>query len=168
MFLIIGLGNPGGKYKDTRHNAGAMAIDELKLLNPENVILAKPDSFMNESGKAVKKLVKTHNLTPANLIIIHDDIDLPLGIIRIAKNRGAAGHKGVESIINGLETNDFIRIRIGIQPKSGKPKNPETFVLQKFNKQEEKTLKEVFQKTVEAAETILKKGLEIAMNEFNK
>jgi PTH1 family peptidyl-tRNA hydrolase len=182
MILVMGLGNPGKKYEKTRHNVGTRAvdelrsssrfanarvIDELKSLNLKNVILAEPKTFMNESGKTVKPLIEKYKIKPEDLIVIHDDIDLPLGKIRIVRNRGSAGHKGVESIIRELKTENFIRLRIGIQPQSGKPKNPENFVLQKFNKEEEKIVKEVIQKTVFAIEIVSKEGLEKAMNEFN-
>jgi len=183
MFLIVGLGNPGKKYEKTRHNIGsrlidelrssltlrsARPIDELESLDLGNVVLAKPTTFMNESGKAVKGLVKSHKLESDNLIIIHDDLDLPLGEIRIVKNRGAAGHKGVESIIKELKTKDFIRFRVGICPQVGKPKNPENFVLQKFNKAEEKIVKEIIKKTAVAIEFFLKEGVERTMNQFNE
>ena len=182
MILIIGLGNPGNKYQKTRHNIGSRMIDELrsslalrstraigelKSLNLENVILVKPTTFMNESGKAVKNLLRTYRLRSDNLIVIHDDIDLPLGKIRIVKNRGAAGHKGVESIIKELRTKNFIRFRIGVYPKTGKPRSPEEFVLQNFNK-EERVIKEITKKTAEAIEFFLKEGLEKAMSRFNK
>lgn len=170
MFLIIGLGNPGKKYENTRHNVGSRVIDELKLFDFENVILAKPKTFMNKSGKAVKNLLKTYHLKPNGLIIIHDDIDLPLGKIRIAKNRGAAGHKGVKSIIKELRTKNFIRFRVGIKPKSCilNSKSLDKFVLQKFNKEEKKVIDEVIKKTTEAIEMVLKEGVEKAMNKFNK
>jgi len=170
MILIVGLGNPGKKYGNTRHNVGSRVIDELKFLNLENVILAKPRTFMNLSGKAVKNLLKTYNLKPNNLIVIQDDIDLPLGKIRIVKNRGAAGHKGVESIIKELGTKNFIRFRIGIKPKpyALTPKTLDRFVLQKFNRDEERIVKEAIEKTTEAIEMALKDGLEKAMNKFNK
>ncbi len=184
MFLIIGLGNPGEKYQNTRHNIGARVIEKLKPLNLVNVILAKPTTFMNNSGKAVKLLTKRHPLNANNLIVIHDDIDLPLGKIKIVKNRGAAGHKGVASIIENLGTKDFIRLRMGIQPKTGRPdpdaqrgrgsdqkrrriQNVESFVLKKFNKEEEEIVKEVIEKTVEAIETFLREGLEKAMSRYN-
>ena len=167
MILIVGLGNPGKKYQDTRHNIGFGVIDKLQSLNLKKVILAKPKTFMNLSGKAVKSLIKKYKIPTANLWVIHDDIDLPLGKIRIVKNRGAAGHKGVESIIKELGTKNFVRFRIGIQPKFGKPKNPERFVLQKFNKEEEKIVKEVIKKTAEAIEMILKEKIEKAMSKFN-
>ena len=168
MILIVGLGNPGPKYKFTRHNVGFRVIDKLASLTLKGVVLAKPKTFMNLSGQAVKNLLKNHKLKPDNLIVIHDDIDILLGKILIVKNRGAAGHKGVQSIINELKSKNFIRFRIGIQPKFGKPKNVETFVLRKFNKEEEKIVKEVIQETVEAAGITFKEGLEKAMNQFNK
>ena len=168
MILIIGLGNPGKKYEKTRHNIGSMVINELRSSNLENVFLAKPTTFMNESGKSVKTLLKTCRLKPDNLIVIHDDIDLPLGKIRIVKSRGAAGHKGVESIIKELRTKNFIRFRIGVCPKTGKPRNPERFVLENFHKEEEKTIKEITKKTAEAIKFLLKEGLEKTMNKFNK
>jgi PTH1 family peptidyl-tRNA hydrolase len=166
--LIVGLGNPGKKYEKTRHNVGSEVIDELKFLNLKNVILAKPRTFMNESGKAVKKLVKDYKLKVEDLIVVHDDIDLPLGKIKIVTGRGAAGHKGVESIIKALGTKNFVRFRIGILPRSGKPKSPEKFVLQKFNKDEGEITGEVIKKTAEAIEIVLTESLEKAMNKFNK
>lgn len=137
MFLIVGLGNPGKEYENTRHNVGFMALDALKKLELHNAILVKPQAFMNDSGKAVKSfLTKYKILNTKYLVVVHDDIDIPLGEIKISQNRGSAGHKGVQSIIQTLGTKDFTRIRIGIQPKSGKPKNVENFVLQKFKKTE--------------------------------
>lgn len=184
MILIVGLGNPGTKYQKTRHNIGFRVIDHLKSLNLKGVTLAKPKTFMNLSGKAVKSLITKYKIPTSNLWVVHDDIDLPLGKIRISKNRGAGGHKGVESIIKELGTpkdpalklgagptgqaKNFVRFRIGIQPKSGKPKNVEKFVLQKFNKDEGKIVKEVIKKTAEAVELFLKEGLEKTMNKYNK
>jgi PTH1 family peptidyl-tRNA hydrolase len=168
MILIVGLGNPSKKYQKTRHNVGSRTIDELSSLNLENVFLVKPTVFMNESGKPVKALLKTYRLKPDNLIVVHDDIDLPVGKIRIVKNRGAAGHRGVGSIIKELRTKNFIRFRVGVCPKAGKPKNPERFVLQKFHKEEEEIIKEMIKKTAQAIELFLKEGLEKTMNKFNK
>ena len=168
MILIVGLGNPGKKYQKTRHNIGSEVISELESLNLKNVALVKPTTFMNESGKAVKKLISNYQFPISNLWVIHDDIDLPLGKIRISKGRGAAGHKGVESIIKELGTKNFVRFRIGICPQAGKPKNPEKFVLQKFNKKEEKTVKEAIKKTAAAIEVFLKEGIEKAMAQFNR
>ena len=148
-------------------------ISEGKF-NGEKIILAKPQTFMNLSGKSVKKLISNFQLpkgggwVASNLWVVHDDIDLPLEKIRISKGRGAAGHKGVESIIRELGTKNFVRFRIGICPKAGKPKNIEKFVLQKFNKEEEKIVKEVIKKTAKAIEFSLKAGLEKAMSKYNK
>jgi PTH1 family peptidyl-tRNA hydrolase len=171
MMLIIGLGNPGKKFEKTRHNIGARVIDELKVLDLEKVILAKPQTFMNVSGKTVKALIKTSDLKPGNLIVIHDDMDLPMGKIRIVKNRGSAGHKGVKSIIKELGTKGFIRIRIGIQPATSDKKQKtktEKFVLQKFTKEEEIILNGVIGKAVQAIETLIKQGAEKAMNLYNQ
>ena len=168
MIIVVGLGNPGPKYKNTRHNIGARVVDELCSSKDKEMILVKPQTYMNESGRAVKLLTKRYTLNANNLIVIHDDIDLPLGKIRIVKNRGSAGHKGVESIINELKTKDFLRFRVGILPSSGKPKQPEKFVLQKFNKDEEKIVKEVVKRTIEAVAMVLEEGLEKAMSKYNK
>jgi PTH1 family peptidyl-tRNA hydrolase len=160
MILIIGLGNPEDQYSGTRHNIGFEIINQLareksfpdfKLqkkfqaeisegtINGEKTILAKPQTFMNNSGQAVKALIDYYKTE--NLFVIHDDIDLPLGEIKISKGRGSAGHKGVESIIQHLKTKDFTRVRIGICPKDGKPEKVEDFVLEKFSTEEEKILK---------------------------
>jgi PTH1 family peptidyl-tRNA hydrolase len=190
MILIAGLGNPGLKFKNTRHNLGFRIVEGFVKKNnfPDfkfskkfkveisegdfnnKIILAKPQTFMNESGKAIKLLTRTYKPEADHLIIIHDDIDLDLGKIKIVKNRGAAGHKGVQSIINELDTKDFIRLRIGIKPRSYKleARSLENFVLKKFNKEEEKILKGVIEKTVKAIEFFLKEGLEKTMSEFNK
>ena len=169
MILIVGLGNPGKKYKNTRHNVGFRVIDELKSLNLKNVTLAEPKTFMNLSGKAIKSLIVKYKLPATNLWIIHDDIDLPIGKIKIVKNRGAAGHKGVESIIRELKTKNFVRFRIGIKPQGAgnRKQRTEKFVLQKFNKDEEGIIKEVIKKTAEAIEFSLKAGLEKAMSKYN-
>jgi PTH1 family peptidyl-tRNA hydrolase len=151
--LVVGLGNPGSKYKKTRHNIGFMVIDELKKsMLDKNVILLKPDTFMNNSGKAVKKILKNSPLTTQNLIVIHDDIDLPFGIIKASKNSSSAGHKGVQSIIDEIGTKDFIRIRIGIRPlllHQDFKGQAEKFVLKKFTKQEKKQLKDIIKQAVE-------------------
>jgi PTH1 family peptidyl-tRNA hydrolase len=168
MILIVGLGNPGKKYEKTRHNLGFRVVDELGFLNREKIVLVKPKTFMNLSGKAVKSLIKKYKMPIINLWVAHDDIDIPLGKIRISKGRGAAGHKGVESIIKELGTKNFIRFRIGILPKTGKPKKPEKFVLQKFNKNEERIVKEVIEKAMKAIDFSLKEGLEKAMSKYNK
>lgn len=154
MFLIVGLGNPGKEYQKTRHNAGFMMLDAIAkeydfpvfklskkyaslvsegILGRAKVVLAKPQTFMNNSGVAIKSLTKNYKLQTKNLVVVHDDIDISLGKVKISKGSGSAGHKGVDSIIQSLGTKDFTRIRIGIQPSTGKPENVEDFVLQKFS-----------------------------------
>lgn len=169
MYLIIGLGNLGKKYKKTRHNIGFIIIDELIKnykseiknykkkfnssiwevdFNNQKLILAKPLAFMNNSGRPIKSIIYNLKSNIQNLIVIHDDIDLPFGKIRVSKNSSSAGHKGVQSIIDELKTKNFTRIRIGIQPKTGKPKNTEKFVLEKFTKQEREQLKKIKKEAV--------------------
>ena len=155
MFLVVGLGNPGEQYEKTRHNVGFMVLDALES-KPEHAVLLKPQTFMNNSGKAVKE--KYQNDT--QLIVIHDDIDLPLGKIKISKNAGSAGHKGVESIMKEIGTQNFIRIRVGIQPEKGKPNNVEDFVLKQFTKKELPLLQEAIKNSVAALETILSDGVD--------
>jgi peptidyl-tRNA hydrolase, PTH1 family len=187
--VIYGLGNPGEKYLKTRHNIGFNVVDEFQkkngfpefklskkfnselsegILGTEKIILAKPQTFMNESGTVLKKIINNYKSPINNLIVIHDDIDLPLGKTKISKDSGSGGHKGVESIIKNLKTKEFIRFRVGIQPKRGKPERAENFVLRNFTNTEEKIIKETIEKTVLAIEVFIKDGLEKAMNEFNK
>lgn len=201
MILIIGLGNPGQKFQKTRHNIGKTVVSSLQLTFgfPEfkfkkkfkafisqgnfigkRIIIALPETFMNLSGKTVKALAINYRLPATNIWVVHDDIDLPLGKIRIVKNRGAAGHKGVESIIKELRTpnkslqdyteqaKNFIRFRIGIKPQTGKPKNLEKFVLQRFTNKEEEIIKEVIKKTCEAIKIALEEILENAMQKYNQ
>jgi len=189
MKVIVGLGNPGRIFRTTRHNLGFRVIDKFRKrnglpefksskefnsllsrgsFNKEKIILTKPKTFMNNSGKAVKLLVRTHALDPKNLIVIHDDLDLPLGKIRVSKAKGAAGHKGVQSIINKLGTKKFFRFRVGILPQQGKPQGVKKFVLKSFTRKEEKIIKRVVEETVEAVEFSLREGLERAMQDYNK
>jgi PTH1 family peptidyl-tRNA hydrolase len=181
MIIFIGLGNPGEQYKNTRHNVGFMAIDafakennfpEFKLQKKsnalvsekENITLAKPQTFMNESGKAVKEIIANKNIE--SLIVVHDDIDLPVGKIKIVQERGSAGHKGVESIINNIGNGGLIRFRIGI----GLENKVEAMkvVLKNFSEEEQKIIEEAIQKTIDALDLFIKEGLEKATNEFNK
>jgi len=192
MVLIVGLGNPGKIYQKTWHNFGWLVLDLLQKkwkeeydfsewekskkfkaeiskgeIKNKTIILAKPLTLMNLSGQAIKNLISYYKIEPKDLIVIHDDIDIPLSKIKMVKNREAAGHKGVQSIISELGTKNFIRLRIGIQPKKGKPKNVEKFVLLKFNEQEEKIIKKIIEESIETIEITVIQGLEKAMNEFN-
>lgn len=150
MKLIIGLGNPGRKYKKTRHNIGFMVIDELKRhIFKKDTILLKPQTFMNQSGKEVKSVIKNCKLKIENLIVVHDDIDLLFGSVRVSKNSSSAGHKGVQSIINEIGTQAFTRLRIGIrQETKNKKQKTDKFVLEEFTKEEKKKLKKIIQKAI--------------------
>ena len=178
MMLLVGLGNPGKEYQETRHNAGFMVLDEFAkvngfplfklsrkhsslisegILDSVKVLLVKPQTFMNNSGKAVRILLRNlvskrleTKFLSKRLIIAHDDVDIPLGNIRVSRGSGSAGHKGVDSIIQSLGTKDFTRIRIGIQPAKGKPEDVENFVLKKFSKKELPLLEVAIQEAVTA------------------
>ncbi len=188
MIIIIGLGNPGEKFKNTRHNAGFMVLDNFaeknnfpkfvlqkkyevliseSVINGEKIILAKPQTFMNESGKTAREILKNNKSQLNNFIIVHDDIDLPIGKIKIVKERGSAGHKGVESIIKNIGSGGLIRIRVGICPKNGKPKNSEGFVIKNFTEEEKEVMGEAINKATESLACFIKEGLEKAMNEYN-
>jgi PTH1 family peptidyl-tRNA hydrolase len=195
MKIIVGLGNPGKKFEKTRHNLGFMAVESLKSkfknfsnwkkskkflseisegkINEERVILVKPQTFMNNSGKAVKSLIRNFLLNKAmaelsrHLFVIHDDFDIPIGKFKISIGRGSAGHKGVQSIIDEIGRKDFVRFRIGIGKKEVGIRKKE-FVLEKFSKKEEKILKKVIELICQAIETAIKEGIEKAMHEFNK
>jgi PTH1 family peptidyl-tRNA hydrolase len=188
MIIIIGLGNPGEKFKNTRHNVGFMAIEEFTrknnfpdfklkkkfsslisggIIGDEKIILVKPQTFMNESGKAVKSLIRNSKFKIQNsIIVVHDDIDLPIGKIKIVTERGSAGHKGVESIIQNIGNDGLIRFRIGI----GSENKIEAMkvVLKKFSPKEEKIINQSVQKVAEALNLFLNEGLEKTMNAFNK
>ncbi len=190
--LIVGLGNPGEKYKDSPHNSGFLVIDELleaynlkpktqnKLksevsehkLNNKKIILAKPLTFMNGSGSAVKSLTTCYMLHTTCLWLIHDDVDLELGKLKIVKNRGSAGHKGVEDVIQKIGTKDFIRFRVGIRPKHLPQKRSKSlmnkFVIGKFTKAQDKTFRESIKKCSVAVTFAIEKGIEKAMGVYNQ
>ncbi len=187
--LIIGLGNPGEKFQDTRHNLGFKAIDffseknlfpswqniekfmakiSTKEINKKKIILVKPQTFMNKSGKAVKLLASYYKVAQKNIWIIHDDLDILIGRIKISKARGAGGHKGVQSIIENLKTKNFIRFRIGASLESNMEKGNE-FVLKRFNSEEINIFKQC--KTIENCSQMIAiaidKGIKEAMNKYN-
>jgi len=175
MKLIIGLGNPTKKYKNTRHNIGFMVIDQLaadqswvmnkkieaalseKEINGATVLLLKPQTFMNNSGAAVLKICKKENIKPANIIIINDDKDLNFGDIRVKLGASSAGHKGVQSIIERLGTKDFYRVRIGIKNPLLDKIGTEKFVLQNFNPEEKKLLPQIIDHAITKIIEIIKK-----------
>ncbi|HYE22277.1 MAG TPA: aminoacyl-tRNA hydrolase [Verrucomicrobiae bacterium] len=178
MKLIIGLGNPGQKYEKTRHNLGFRVLDLLaggvewenkydsQILKTENVILAKPQTFMNLSGKAVKEILKYY--PDAELIVIHDELDFPLGTLKVIKNASSAGHNGVQSLIDELGTKDFIRVRLGVNnPETRGQMEGDAYVLQKFSEKEEEILKEILEKSKAVVESLQTEGLEITQSKFN-
>ena len=185
MFLIVGLGNPGREYKDTRHNVGFMAVDRLcqkwgvkpnrlqskaliaqALVDADKVILAKPQTFMNLSGQAVGPLVRYYKLELSQILVIHDDLDLPLGTIRLRPSGGSGGQKGLASIIQQVGTQDFPRLRIGIGRPPGRMEAAD-YVLQGFSKGDQETLQFVLSKVEDAVDVFLKQGITTAMNQFN-
>lgn len=174
MYIVVGLGNPGEEYAKTRHNTGRMAADFLAE-KIRGIKVLTPDTFMNKSGSFVVKHIKSKKAAE-KLIVIYDDLDLALGVMKISYNRSSGGHRGLESIIKTLKTEAFVRIRIGISlaTPSGKLKKPhgekavEKHILGEFKKPEMEKLKKVFKKTAEAVETIVEHGLPRAMSEFNK
>jgi PTH1 family peptidyl-tRNA hydrolase len=182
--LIIGLGNPGPRYARNRHNVGFIVLDRLAAaqhlafghrrfnaqladghINGQRILLAKPQTYMNLSGSSVTKLVAFYRVSIHDIIVIYDDLDLPLGRIRLRARGGAGGHHGMESIIAALGDNDFARLRIGI----GRPDTREDIghVLGNFSVEESKLLDEIIPSAIEAIMVWLREGIEKAMNEFN-
>ncbi len=184
MFLILGLGNPGEHYRRTRHNAGFWAVEELSrkhgaLLKPrkgyelaevkfytEDAYLARPLTFMNLSGKAARKLRRKLGMDPSSLLVIHDDIDLKEGTVRIRKGGSSGGHLGVQSIIESLGTSDFPRIRVGIGRPPGET-DPAKYVLAEMKGAELDEFLSWCERAAAAAEAVVMDGLETAMNLFN-
>jgi peptidyl-tRNA hydrolase, PTH1 family len=194
-YLFVGLGNPGEEYENTRHNIGreviqafrkkyklpdwqkssnAQALYSTEKFGKNSVELLMPETFMNKSGKSVLYAVSKHKIKPENVVVVYDDIDLPLGKLKISFNRGSGGHRGVESVRKSLKTREFARVRIGISPLvRGKVKKPHgekavlDFILGELKKSEKEKLKKVISKTSEALENILVEGLEKTMGKFN-
>jgi PTH1 family peptidyl-tRNA hydrolase len=185
--LIVGLGNPGIEYQFTPHNLGFVAIERIAqqcgvevrnrqcraltaraVIGSEPVLLAKPETFMNLSGISVRELVAKHELRPeADLIVIYDELDLPLGMIRIRQRGSSAGHNGMESLIGALGTQEFLRIRLGIAPDR-KISDGVKYVLTPFRKKQLKVADEMLDTAAEAVNVILKEGPAAAMNRFNR
>lgn len=184
MWVIAGLGNPGSKYVNTRHNIGFKVIEQISkernislekkdiyiigkgVIEGEEIILLKPLLFMNKSGIAVNKILKQFNVEPDKLIVIHDDLDLAVGILKIKKNGSSGGHKGVESIIQETGTKNFIRIKIGIGRDSDIP--VEKYVLSNFRSDEKDLINETIIKGAQAVFCIVKDNVDKAMNIFNR
>ena len=179
--LIVGLGNPGPRYAFNRHNAGFQCLDRLARkhglsftktqfrahlasgeIEGTKVILAKPLTFMNLSGEAIRPLVRWYKVHLQDLLVIYDDLDLPLGKLRLRPKGGAGGHRGMLSIIEALGTQDFPRLRLGIgRPVTG---DAVTYVLSDFTPEEQKVMEEAYQKAITTVEVFLTQGLEAALN----
>jgi PTH1 family peptidyl-tRNA hydrolase len=175
MKLVVGLGNPGKEYENTRHNTGRILVGLIqKKLEDSKIKFITPDTFMNNSGKAVAPLIKNKK-DLKDLVVIYDDIDLPLGKMKISFNRSSGGHNGLGSIIKHLKSEEFLRIRIGISPATPKgvvkkPKGEKAvlnFLLGEFKKPELETLKKLSKKVAEAVETIFSESKEKAMSIYN-
>ena len=192
MKIIVGLGNPGRGYTRNRHNIGFMCLNDFarkqgikidkKLgksrtgtgeINGEKILLARPQTYMNLSGQAVGQLARKFSIAPDDLIIIHDDLDLMPGRIRVRQGGGSGGHNGIKSVIASLGERDFIRIRVGI----GHPAKSDTartgedvidYVLGDFTPEERKIMSQVIPRVSEALSCLIREGLEPAMNRFNK
>lgn len=169
-WTIIGLGNPGMQYASTRHNVGKELLQALEAKLPKGAKVVELDVYMNNSGPAIKRAV----LSPKGLVVVHDELDLPLGKVKISFGSSPGGHNGVKSIVKALKTQDFVRVRVGISPStaSGKLKRPDAegladFVLGKFRAGEQEKLKKVKKLVAEALEWIVTEGVERAQTEIN-
>lgn len=185
MYLIVGLGNPGAEYARTRHNLGFMLIDKLAatagvsvkrrecqslvgsaVVEDRRVTLVKPQTFMNLSGEAVGCLTSKGELEDSSLVVISDDLALPFGTIRLRERGSAGGHNGLKSIIGSLGTNEFIRLRIGIQPEHP-ISDAKRFVLSEFSREEKEGLEEILERGAEALRSVLRDGIRKTMSLFN-
>ena len=184
VYLVIGLGNPGKRYESTRHNIGFMVVEKLAerwkielkhksfnalwgkgAMDKKQVLLAKPQTFMNLSGTAARRLQSFFKTDISNLIVIHDDLDLPFGSVRLKAGGGTAGHKGLASIESNLGTSGFIRVRLGI----GKPVDKsriEGYVLEPFRKEEQVVLPEVIERAADASAEVVLNGLQKAISKY--
>lgn len=181
--MIVGLGNPGRAYAHTKHNVGFDIIDILakkrkaRILSRqsralvgsfenfgEQILLVKPQTYMNESGQSVGDLVRKHKMDPDDVLVVYDDMDLPLGKIRIRMRGSSGGHKGMKSIISHLHSEDFPRMRIGI----GRSGEAIDHVLSRFNRKDRQIIEVTIQQAADALDMILEEGIEAAMNMYNR
>ena len=184
-FIIFGLGNPGREYERTRHNIGFIAVDKLSIswkidlsrvryksivgegkFNNIKIFLVKPLTYMNRSGNAVSSFMNFYKITPDRILVIHDDMDLPFGSLRIRSGGGSAGQRGMQSIISRLGTHSFPRLRVGIGRPPGRME-PMDYVLQKFSSRDQEDLDFVLNAIVEAVEILIADGIDKAMTLFN-
>lgn len=191
MKLIVGLGNPGEKYQNVRHNLGFLALEEFRrkgdwgdwgeevkfkseIVKKDEIILVRPQTYMNNSGLAVRLLTTYYKLPTTDLIVVYDELDLPLGKIKVRMGGAAAGHHGVESIIKELGSDQFIRVRLGIgnlKTQSGEHKaahiSAEKFVLEPFMHSEKSQVKHMLKAALKALQILIDQGLEKAQNQYN-
>jgi len=184
-YLIVGLGNPGREYRENRHNLGFMLVDRLAIkldarftrmqsnalvasviFQENKIILAKPQTFMNLSGRSVQGLIHFYKIPLSNLLVAHDELDLPTGTIRIRPDGGSAGQKGMSSILERMGTDEFPRLRMGIGRPPGQMAAPD-YVLQDFSRAELELVSGTLDRAVEAVLTFVTQGLDMAMNKFN-
>lgn len=184
-FLIVGLGNPGREYRTSRHNIGFMLLDQMAKRDGETfsrfearalivktryldhrLILAKPQTFMNNSGQSARSLVHFYKVPFQRMMVAYDDVDLPLGKLRVRPSGGSGGHRGMKSIIESMGTEDFPRLRIGIGRPPGRM-DAADYVLQDFRKEEQMQLTDILDRSIEAVLTFIAKGIDEAMNQFN-
>lgn len=184
-WLVVGLGNPGPTYAATRHNAGFFVLDLLALrvggsfrshksrcdilegrLAGQSTVLAKPRSFMNESGGPVGGAAKFFKIGVENVVVVHDELDLPLGTVRVKRGGGEGGHNGLRSISSALGTKDYIRVRVGIDRPPGR-QDPADYVLKPFGTAERKEIDFIIDRAADAVEAVLRDGLLAAQNTFN-
>ena len=183
--IVAGLGNPGPRYEGTRHNAGNMAIgvllartgERLKRhrsgslavetkLSGRRVVIAQPLSYMNDSGRPIRELIRFFGAEPDDLVVIHDELDIPFGQVRVKFGGGVAGHNGLRSVASHLGSKEFGRVRIGISRPRG-DRDPMDWVLSRFSGAERKELPTVLERAADAVEAIAETGFQSAMNEFN-
>jgi PTH1 family peptidyl-tRNA hydrolase len=188
-WLVAGLGNPGDQYAATRHNVGQMVIDNLvrrhsvklsshksrthiaayKLgvgIDAHQIILAKSTSYMNESGGPIKALANFYSIEPANIIVLHDELDIGYSVIRSKLGGGDNGHNGLKSMTSAFDTPDYYRVRLGIGRPMGQ-QDPADFVLKQFSKEEKKDLDEFIERGADVVESLIEKGLEFTQGKFN-
>lgn len=187
MKLIVGLGNPGSEYEATRHNVGFMVIDELASqagislsskkfdaaygqgsVEGVKAALLKPQTYMNLSGDSVAPAARFFKVEPQDLVVVHDELDLPLGRLQVKLGGGTGGHNGLRSIVARLGSGDFVRIRVGIgKPNAGRSRVV-GHVLSPFSRDEQETVEEAVKRAAEAVQVVVARGVQKAMNEFNK
>ena len=184
-YLIVGLGNPGPRYHNNRHNVGFMIVDALGddaripirrfefralvgkgTLEGKSAIRAKPQTFMNDSGQAVAPLMRFYKIPEDRLLVVHDDLDLPFGTLRLRPQGGAGGQRGMGSIMAKLNSQEFARLRVGIGRPPGRM-DPRDYVLHDFDTEEEEMMPELLQRAVDAIRKFVSSGIEQAMNDFN-